>query len=492
MVSSDATIEVQEELNMLKIFRYATVLFLSVALFYGTVPQVTLAHAGDVPMVPANFTQLAEKARPGVVNISTERTIKGGGRVFRHFFGEPFGDRQNPFDDFFGPFQDMPGREHKERSLGSGFIIDGSGYIVTNNHVIAQADEIKVKLANGKEFDAEVVGRDSKTDVALIKIKGANGLTPLPLGNSEALRVGTWVVAIGSPFGLEQTVTQGIVSAKGRSIGAGPYDDFIQTDASINPGNSGGPLLNLKGEVIGINTAIVARGQGIGFAIPINMARDIVSQLKEKGEVTRGWLGVQIRDLDESLANYYKIKPFSAVYVENVVPGDPADQAGIRSGDIILSVDGQSVTSGRELAGLIANIPVGKKSKVVLLREGHRQTVTVRIAKQAAEEVKIASSKGTSDDLGLQVTDLSSEKAQQFGLDEDERGVLVIEVERGSRADDAGVKVGDIIKGINLQKVRNLEDYETLIAKIDKKKPINLLVRSRNQGSRGVQIKPQS
>jgi serine protease Do len=475
---------------MLKISRHATIFLFCVALFFGCGPQVTLARAGDVPLVPANFSELAVKARPGVVNISTERTIKGGGRVFRHFFGEPFGDRQSPFDDFFGPFQDLPGREHKERSLGSGFIIDKSGYIVTNNHVIAQADEIKVKLANGKEFDAEVVGRDSKTDVALIKIKGANGLTPLPLGNSEAIKVGTWVVAIGSPFGLEQTVTQGIVSAKGRSIGAGPYDDFIQTDASINPGNSGGPLLNLQGEVIGINTAIVARGQGIGFAIPINMARDIVSQLKEKGEVTRGWLGVQIRDLDESLANYYKLEPFSAVYVENVVPGDPADQAGIRSGDIIVTVDGQSVTSGRELAGLIANIPVGKKSRIVLLREGRKQTVTVKIAKQAGEEVRTASTQGTSDDLGLQVTDLSSEKAQQFGLDEDESGVLVIEVARGSRADEAGVKVGDIIKGVNLKKVRNLEDYESLIAKADKKEPISLLVRSRNQGSRGIQIKP--
>jgi serine protease Do len=475
---------------MRKISRYATIYLFCVALFFGCGPQVALARSGDVPLVPANFSELAERARPGVVNISTERTIKGGGRVFRHFFGEPFGDRGNPFDDFFGPFQDLPGREHKERSLGSGFIIDKSGYIVTNNHVIAQADEIKVKLSDGKEFDAEVVGRDSKTDVALIKIKGANGLTPLPMGNSRTLRVGTWVVAIGSPFGLEQTVTQGIVSAKGRSIGAGIYDDFIQTDASINPGNSGGPLLNLKGEVIGINTAIVARGQGIGFAIPINMARDIVDQLKEKGEVTRGWLGVQIRNLDESLANYYKLKPYTAVYVENVVPGDPADQAGIRSGDIIVSVDGQSVTSDRELASLIASIPVGKKSRIVLLRDGRKKTVTVRIAKQATEEVRMASTRGTSDDLGLHVTDMSSEKAQQFGLDEDESGVLVIEVERGSRADAAGVKVGDIIKGVNLKKVRNIEDYESLIAKIDKKKPINLLVRSRNQGSRGIQIRP--
>ena len=477
---------------MVRFTRYAMVFLLSVAFFIGADWQATPASAGEVPMVPANFSDLAAKAKPGVVNISTERTIKGGGRVFRHFFGEPYGDRSNPFDDFFGPFNNQPGREHKERSLGSGFIIDKKGYIVTNNHVVAEADEITVKLSNGKEYKAQVVGRDSKTDVALIKIKGAEDLAPLPLGNSETLKVGTWVVAIGSPFGLEQTVTQGIVSAKGRSIGAGPYDDFIQTDASINPGNSGGPLLNLNGEVIGINTAIVARGQGIGFAIPINMARDIVKQLKDKGEVTRGWLGVQIRDLDESLAKYYKVEPFSAVYVENVVPGDPADKAGIRSGDIIVTVDGQKVTSGRELASLVAGIPVGRKSEIELLRDGKKQIVAVRIAKQSDNEVKMASAKTSSDDLGLQVTDLSSEKARQFGLDEDENGVLVVDVENGSRADKAGVQVGDIIKGINLKKVDNLKDYEDLMAKADKKEPINLLVRSRNQGSRGIQIKPQS
>ena len=475
---------------MSKPSRQLMAILFSVALLVGGGWQTALAFTSEVPMVPANFTELAEKAAPGVVNISTERTIKGGGRVFRHFFGQPFGDRSNPFDDFFGPFDNQPEQEHKERSLGSGFIIDKAGFIVTNNHVIADADEIKVKLSTGKEYDAEVVGRDPKTDVALIKIKGAEDLTPLPLGNSEAIKVGTWVVAIGSPFGLEQTVTQGIVSAKGRSIGAGPYDNFIQTDASINPGNSGGPLLNLKGEVIGINTAIVARGQGIGFAIPINMARDITRQLKEKGEVTRGWLGVQIRDLDESLANYYKVEPFSAVYVENVVPGDPADQAGIQSGDIIISVDGQSVASGRELASLVASIPVGQKTKIVLLRDGRKKTIDVKIAKQATEDLKIASAPSSSDVLGLQVTDLSPDKARQFGLDEDERGVLVIEVENGSRADEAGVKVGDIIKGINLKKVENLKDYESLMAKVDKKEAINLLVRNRNQGSRGIQIKP--
>ena len=463
-----------------------------VGLFFISVAglEPALAKSDDIPMVPANFTELAELAKPGVVNIRTVRTIKGGGRVFRHFFGDPFGNRRNPFEEFFGPHGNQPGREHKERSLGSGFIIDRSGYIVTNNHVVAEADEIKVKLSSGKEFDAEVVGRDPKTDLALIKIKDAKNLTPLSLGDSKNLKVGTWVVAVGSPFGLEQTVTQGIVSAKGRSIGAGPYDDFIQTDASINPGNSGGPLLNLKGQVVGINTAIVARGQGIGFAIPIDMARSIVGQLKEKGEVTRGWLGVQIRDLDESLASYYKLKAFSGVYVENVVPGDPADNAGIRSGDIITTVDGQPVTSGRELAGLIASIPVGQKTRVALMRDGKKKTISVKIAKQAEEKVQMARKNSSNDDLGLRVTELSSERARQLGLDEQEEGVLVIEVEPDSRADKAGVRVGDVIKGLNLKKVKGLKDYQSLLDAAGKDESVNLLVRRRDQGSRGIRIEP--
>lgn len=474
-----------------KISKYLMVAVLSafLATAVGWNPAPAQA-AKDVPMVPANFAELAEIARPGVVNIRTVRTIKGGGPVFRHFFGEPFGDRRHPFEDFFGPFRNMPEREHKERSLGSGFVIDRKGYIVTNNHVVAEADEIKVKLSNGDEYDAEVVGRDPKTDLALIKIKDAKNLTPLPLGDSENIKVGTWVAAIGSPFGLEQTVTQGIVSAKGRSIGSGPYDDYIQTDASINPGNSGGPLLNLKGEVVGINTAIIARGQGIGFAIPIHMAKTIVAELKEKGEVTRGWLGVQIRDLDESLASYYRLKPFSGVYVENVVPGDPADRAGIRSGDIITSVDGQPVTSGRELAGLVARIPVGKKTRIALMRDGQKKNISVKIAKQSTEKMKIARKPSNKDDLGLRVTELSSAKAQQFGLDAEEHGVLVIEVAPDSRAAKAGVRVGDIIKGVNLKKINGLKDYQKLIAAVDQDESINLLVRRRDQGSRGIQIDP--
>ena len=475
---------------MRRLKHFSMIALLSLTLLFAGVPTLQSVRADDIAMVPANFTQLAEKARPGVVNIRTVRTIKGGGRVFRHYFGEPFGNRRNPFEDFFGPNFQQPNPEHKERSLGSGFIIDDEGYIVTNNHVVAGADEIKVKLSDEKEFDAEIVGRDSKTDLALIKIKGAKDLKPLPLGDSGKLQVGTWVVAIGSPFGLEQTVTAGIVSAKGRSIGAGPYDDFIQTDASINPGNSGGPLINLKGQVIGINTAIIARGQGIGFAIPIDLARSVVSQLKDKGEVTRGWLGVQIRDLDESLAGYYKVEPFSGVYVENVVPGDPADQAGIRSGDIITKVDDQPVTSGRELASLVASIPVGQKTHIVLLREGKVKKLSVKIAKQSEEKLQAAADQRSDEDLGMQVVDISPERARQFGLDEQERGVLVVEVQDDSRAYSAGVRAGDVIKGINLKKVVNMDDYQKIMKGLDKDQSINLLVFRRNQGSQGIQIDP--
>ncbi len=472
---------------MIKISRYLSIIILSIGLFAAGGAELGLAKTDAVPMVPANFTQLAEEARPSVVNIRTERKIKGGSRVFRHFFGEPFGDRRHPFDDFFNQ---QPNRERTERSLGSGFIIDKAGYIMTNNHVVADADQIKVKLSNDKEFDATIVGRDPKTDLALIRIEGAKGLNPLPLGDSEELKVGTWVVAIGSPFGLEQTVTAGIVSAKGRSIGAGPYDDFIQTDASINPGNSGGPLLDLQGRVIGINTAIVARGQGIGFAIPIDLAKNVVAQLKNSGEVTRGWLGVQIRDLDEALASYYQLKPFSGVFVDKVVPGDPADQAGIQAEDIILSVDKQPVTSGRRLASLVANTPVGKKARVELLRDGKKKNIIVTIAKQSDEKVLVARNKSSEDALGLEVTDLSSERAKQFGLEEGVSGVLVISVEDDSRADRAGVRVGDIIKGINRQKVKNLKDYQQLIEDVDDEAIIDLLVRRRDQGSMGIKIKP--
>jgi serine protease Do len=448
------------------------------------------AKNDDVPMVPANFTELAERVKPGVVNIRTVRTIKGGGRVFRHFFGEPYGGRNNPFEDFFGPFSEQPQRDFKQRSLGSGFIIDKDGHIVTNNHVIAEADQIKVKLFDEQEFDAKVIGRDPKTDLALIKIDGAKGLKPLPLGDSDKLKVGTWVVAVGSPFGLEQTVTAGIVSAKGRIIGAGPYDDFIQTDASINPGNSGGPLVDMGGRVVGINTAIVASGQGIGFAIPVDMANTVIAQLKEKGEVTRGWLGVGIQDLTPELAEYYGLEDQKGILVTQVFEGDPAEKAGVEPNDIIIAVDGQNIGSARELSSLVANTAVGGKTKITLLRNGEKKVVTATLANQPKDLASVGQTSEESGELGLQVADLSAERAQQFGLDPDEKGVLVVDVENASRAARADVRVGDIIKGVNRNKVKDLESYRELINRIDTKKEVLMLILRRNEGLKAVKIDP--
>ena len=414
-----------------------------------------------VPMAPLNFSALAKKVRPGVVNIRTVKKIQGGGPVFRHFFGNPHRDPDS-FRDFFGPFGgNQPPRDFKQQSLGSGFIIDKGGYIVTNNHVIENADEIKVHLADGTEYDGTLVGRDPNTDLALIKIKDAPDLVPLKMGNSDKLDVGSWVVAIGSPFGLEQTVTAGIVSAKGRVIGAGPYDDFIQTDASINPGNSGGPLLSMSGEVVGINTAIVAQGQGIGFAIPVNMAQGIIAQLKESGAVTRGWLGVGIQDLTPELADYYGIKTKAGVLVTQVFDGDPADKAGVKPNDIINAIDGKSVTSSRELSATIAGIPIGKQISVTLLRDGAEQTFDVKIAKRADSPKLAKQDPESTPELGLQAAELTPETARRFGHSEEEKGVLVLGVKPDSRAAEAGIRQGDLIKEINRKPVKTIEDLRS-------------------------------
>jgi serine protease Do len=452
-----------------------------------------VAAQEDTLMVPANFSQLAQKAKPGVVNIRAVKTVKGGGRVFRHFYGNPFGNEGHPFEDFFAPFfENGPRREFKQRSLGSGIIIDKKGFIVTNNHVIEGADEISVSLSNNKEFDAEVIGRDRNTDLALIKIKDAKKLTPLTMGNSDKINVGSWVIAIGSPFGLEQTVTAGIVSAKGRVIDAGPYNDFIQTDASINPGNSGGPLLNLAGEVVGINTAIIPSGQGIGFAIPINMAKGIVAQLKEGGEVSRGWLGVGIQDLTEELADYYGIKGQNGVLVTQVFQGDPADKAGILPNDIITAVNGKKVKTGRELSKIVANTPVGEKAKIDYIRDGKRKSLRVVLSKRTDEKEQVGlgvpNEKG--DVIGLMVHDLTPDIAGRFGLDEEESGVLVVRVKTGSRADKAGIMHGDIIKEVNRKIVNNVAEYNKIMNKINSKKEISMLIKRRNQTFIAIKIKP--
>jgi serine protease Do len=445
----------------------------------------------EPPMVPASFSQLAEAVGPAVVNIRTVKTLKGGGPVFRHFQRDP-GGRENPFNEFFERFfGDEMQREFKQPSLGSGFIIDKEGHVVTNNHVIEDADQIKVKLDDEKEFDAQVIGRDPSTDLALLKVKSNSHDFPvLKLGDSSQLKVGQWVVAIGSPFGLERTVTAGIVSAKGRVIGSGPYDDFIQTDASINPGNSGGPLLNLKGEVVGINTAIIASGQGIGFAIPINLAKGIITQLKAGGEVTRGWLGVAIQDVNQEMADYYGIEAKKGVFVADVFKGDPADAAGIKPKDIIVEVNGQKVESTRQLTSLVAGIPVGQSAKLKVIRDGQPKNFSVKIAKRDDGKVAARSEapEKREDQLGLRVSGLTPEIAQRFNIRE-ASGVVVIEVQSGSQADEGGMRVGDIIKEVNHQTVESVKDYSDALKKVSKDGAVNLFVWRKNAGFLVIKLK---
>jgi len=472
-----------------KIFFFA-MLLAAVIIFLGSFypPYSVAAKSGTTFLPPDSFSNLAESASPAVVNIRTVKTIKGGGRVFRHFKKGPFGD-DDPMKDFFDRFFDEDQkRDFKQRSLGSGFIIDKDGYIVTNNHVIDNADKIVVILNDEKEFEAQIVGRDKNTDLALIKIESNHNLSVLRFGDSDALKVGQWVLAIGNPFGLEQTVTAGIVSAKGRVIGSGPYDDFIQTDASINPGNSGGPLLNMKGEVVGINTAIVAGGQGIGFAIPVNLAKNIIVQLKSTGEVTRGWLGVGIQDISEEVAEYYGIKEKKGVLVTEVFPGDPADLAGIKPKDIIFSLNGKAVDSARQLTSMIADIHVGDTIQIKINRNGKTRTIDVKIAKR--EDTKISSRstrKGEQAQLGIHVSEITPETARRFSL-KDAKGVIVVGVDPESKAAEAGLQMHDIIREINHKNITSVSDLNKTINEIPEGETINLFIRRLNRGFLVIKI----
>jgi serine protease Do/serine protease DegQ len=317
---------------------------------------------------------------PAVVNISTVTTGKGRSpdELFRPFGNEPF------FRDFFDRFFEGMPRRRQQNSLGSGLIIDRSGLILTNNHVVKDADEITVRFANKQETKGKVVGVDPKTDLAVIRVAAKADLPVITLGNSDALRVGDWAIAIGNPFGLDHTLTVGVVSATGRSeVGIATYENFIQTDASINPGNSGGPLLNIRGEVIGINTAIVASGQGIGFAIPVNMARKVMDDLVKKGKVTRGWLGVGIQPLTPELAKGFNVGS-EGVLVNQVMPKSPAEAAGLKIGDLILSIDGKPVKDPRHLQQIISDAEIGKSLDVIILRDKARQTVKVQVGEMPA------------------------------------------------------------------------------------------------------------
>ena len=436
-------------------------------------PQITSASTiSETPMVPANFSNLAEKVRPGVVNIQVVKKVKSVDFGFR---GNPFGE-QNPFGDFFGPFSEgtPPSREYKQQGVGSGFVISQDGYILTNNHVVEDADQIKVKLSNGKEYEGKVVGRDPKTDLAVVKIERASDLHPLKLGNSEDLKVGSWVVAIGSPFGLEQTVTAGIVSAKGRVIGSGPYDNFIQTDASINPGNSGGPLVNMSGEVVGINTAIIPNGQGIGFAIAINTAKEIVPQLEEKGHVTRGWMGVSIQEVTPALAKSFDLKEKQGALVAQVVSGGPAEKGGIEQGDVILGFDGKEIVESKDLPRIVASTPVGKTVTVKLLRNGKVVDRQLKVG-EMEEKVDISKLPSSHKTLGIVVQNLTPEIAKELGVKRD-AGIVVTQVEPGSPAANAGIETGDVIQQVNRKPVKNVEDFVQKVERTTDKDNVLLLI----------------
>ena len=444
----------------------------------GPGPDVQVASAvstGDVSHAPFSFADLAEKLKPSVVNISTTKTVRSG--VLRSPFGQgtPF-NRNFGGDDFFERFfGDMPQRQFKQKSLGSGFIISHDGYIFTNNHVVEQADKILVKLSDGKEYEAKVIGKDAKTDIALIKIKANDSLPVAETGDSEKLRVGDWVLAIGNPFGLEQTVTAGIVSAKGRVIGAGPYDNFIQTDASINPGNSGGPLFNMEGKVVGINTAIVAQGQGIGFAIPISMAKTILPDLKAKGKVTRGWLGVSVQDISEDIAKSMKIKDKSGALISDVFKGDPADKAGLKSGDIVTEINGKPVKDTHELLMMIAGFRIGETIKIKIVRDGQEKVLPITIAERT-EKSEMASAQQSGEAFGMTVQEITPEIAQHLGLTI-KKGLIVVDVQEGTVAEDVGIQPQDIILQVNKVKVTTMKEYQKEIAKAGEKGSLLLLIK---------------
>ncbi len=457
------------------------VVFLSVfwAIILWISPCYSFFDANKIP----SFSELAEKASPAVVNISTLKVVEVSERLKRFF--SPFKDR-DPFNEFFRKFfEDIPETKRKVHALGSGFIISEDGYIVTNYHVIEEADEITVILKGGKKtYKAKIVGTDPETDLALLKIEAHERLPYLRFGDSDKMRSGDWVIAIGNPFGLDHTVTAGIISAKGRVIGAGPYDNFIQTDASINPGNSGGPLLNLKGEVIGINTAIVASGQGIGFAIPSNMAKEVIAQLKKYKIVKRGWLGVSIQDVDENSAKALGLSEPKGALVANVFKNQPADKAGIKVGDIIIAVNGKPVEDSRALTRAIGRLKPGTRAKITLWRNGVIKDVWVKLGERHKHVASIQGPSSVTENgyiLGMKLRPVTQDDVEKYNLSE-EKGLLVIAVKNGSKADEADIRPGDVILQANFHELNSVSDLEEVIEKNAKKKgAILFLIKRRGQ-----------
>lgn len=426
---------------------------------------------------------VANTTGKAVVSISTEYTAKIRG-TRRYSFNYPFGGGESPFgeDEFFRKFFDdffgeIPDREYKQIGLGSGVIIDSEGYILTNEHVIDEADKITVTLSDGREFKGEVKGKDARSDLAIIKIN-AHNLPVASLGDSGSLKIGQWVVAIGNPFGFvmqnpEPTVTAGVISALHRSLGRTlsrdkDYNDLIQTDAAINPGNSGGPLVNLKGEIVGINVAIFSTSggyQGIGFAIPINSAKRIISRLIEGKKILYGWLGVTVQDINDDLARHFGLSDKNGALVAKVLENSPAQKAGIKEGDIIRKFDERLINNVRELLSIVGVAEVGRKAKVLVIRDKRELTLEVEIGERPENLEKAESSISGNIWRGLEVEDLNSESARRFRVEE-KRGVVVVNVLANSPADEAGIIPGDVILEINKQTVKNISDYEKIVNRL--------------------------
>jgi serine protease Do len=427
----------------------------------------------DQPLVEANnglhsFATLVKRLKPAVVNISTTSVISNtSGNGFE--FNSPFGEN-NPFGEFFNRFfQQLPNQEFKQRGLGSGFIVSEEGYVVTNNHVVDRARDIEVVLDGGDKYKAEVVGTDPKTDIAVLKINPKKELEAVRFGNSDEVEIGDWVIAVGNPFGLGHTVTAGIVSAKGRSLGMGNYDDFIQTDAPINPGNSGGPLFNLNGEVVGVDSAIVAGGQGIGFAIPANMASHVVDQIKTNGKATHGWLGVMVQPITPEIAEGMKLNELKGALVADVSPGGPADEAGIRRGDVIVALNGKKVDTVSELTNSVGVGQPGTKESLKVVRDGVERDVSVKIG-ELPENLAVGEEKShevSEEKLGLVVQEITPQIANRLNLDES-TGVIVTNVSPGSVAQEAGFRPGDVIVEINNKSVKNMNDYNKATARLER------------------------
>lgn len=445
-----------------------------------------LAQANGLPV----FTELAASAGKSVVYISTEVTAKASphGQQFQQQIpeGHPFRD----FFDKFGPFFGQPGQPNgqprKKMGQGSGFVISTNGYIVTNNHVIDGADKVTVKFQDDdKEYIAKVIGADKETDLAVIKIATKRSLPVLKFGDSEALKVGEWVLAIGNPYGLDNTVTAGIISAKYRNLRVGPFDNFLQTDASINPGNSGGPLLNMQGEVIGINTLINAAGQNLGFAVPSNQAKKIITQLKQGKSVKRGWLGVTIQGVDENLAKALGLPKPTGALVNSVAKGQPADQAGVKQGDVILEVNGKVAENDSALLKAIAGLAPGDKARLTLWRNNKRVVKTITLGQRGEEVLASMKKPGKAPKkaemvLGMSLKAVNKKEAAALGLDKTQ-GLLVVQVDGKSISAEEGMIQGDVILQANQQDVNSIPALQSIVSKSKKRGAVMLLIKRKGQ-----------